>query len=352
MKLLFLDSNIFLNFYDFHDEDLTQLAKLVDAIKAEEIKLFLTTQVCEEIKKNREARLKVAYEKIVDSKATLAIPPFCKHYDEYSDIKRAQNILDQLKSELSKKLWEDIQNHTLKADKIISDLINESSVIDSDKYLSQAIQRHQLGRPPGKKDRSYGDEINWEAILAEVSGEGEFILLSKDGDYAHAIDDQSLRDYLVDEWKKSHPDNEIFFYKSLTKFFTEHDIKIELRIEQEKDELVRDLINSHNFLNTHIIVSSLSKYSSFTDDQVRGIANALSENSQVRWIIDDADVKEFYRDNLLPRLELFDSETQQSIRGLIQGEEATDLSAELNSLEEKLEEEKDEESDNEEDIPF
>lgn len=336
MKLLFIDSNIFLNFYDFHDEDLTQLAKLVDFIKSGEIKLFLTSQVCDEIKRNREVRLKGAYGQFVDSKPILPMPPFCKHYEEYTDIKRVQNILDQLKALLSKKLWDDIQRHTLKADKVIQDLISVSQIIESDKYLSQSIRRHQLGRPPGKKDRSYGDEINWEALLAEAEGEGEFILLSKDGDYAHPIDENLAKDYLVEEWSKAHPDNEIFFYKSLTRFFSEHDIKIELRVEQEKDSLVQGLINSPNFLTTHDLVSKLSKYSSFNDVQIKGLANALLENSQVRWIINDQDINSFYKEHLLPKSELFDFGTWTTIKSAIQKkDEITDTESEIESLEEK-----------------
>ncbi len=337
MKLLFIDSNIFLNFYDFHDEDLTQLAKLVDFIKSGEIKLFLTSQVCDEVKRNREVRLKVAYGEFAKSKPTLTMPPFCKHYDEYTDIKRAQNILDKLKAQLSKKLWNDIQKHTLKADKVIQDLISESKIIESDAYLPQSIKRHRLGRPPGKKDRSYGDEINWEALLAEVEGEGEFILLSKDGDYSHPIDENLAKDYLVEEWKKVHPENEIFFYKSLTRFFSEHDIKIQLRVEQEKDSLVQGLINSPNFLTTHDLVSKLSKYSSFNDSQIKGLANALLENSQVRWVINDQDTNSFYREHLLPKPELFDPETWAIIRATIQKEgEETDVELEIKNLEEKI----------------
>lgn len=336
MKLLFIDSNIFLNFYDFHDEDLTQLAKLVDFIKSGEIKLFLTSQVCDEVKRNREVRLKGAYGQFVDSRPTLPMPPFCKHYDEYVDIKRVQSILDKLKAQLSKKLWDDIQKHTLKADEVIQGLISVSQIIESDAYLPQSIKRHQLGRPPGKKDRSYGDEINWEALLAEVEGEGEFILLSKDGDYSHPIDENLAKDYLVEEWKKAHPDNEIFFYKSLTRFFSEHDIKIELRVEQEKDSLVQGLINSPNFLTTHDLISKLSKYSSFNDVQIKGLANALLENSQARWIISDQDINSFYKKHLLPKSELFDAETWAAIRLVIQKEEEeTDIELEIKNLEEK-----------------
>ncbi len=354
MKYLFLDSNIFLNFYDFHDEDLDQLGKLVDLISGGEIQLFLTTQVCDEVKRNRDVRIREAYNKFANSKAAISMPVFCKHYDEYQSIRRAQNILDNLKSNLSKKLWKDIQEKKLKADKIIEDLFSVSTIIDSDAYLTVAIKRHRFGRPPGKKDRSYGDEINWEALLAGVLDEdGEFIVISEDGDYASAIDENSLKDYLVEEWSALHK-NDIFLYKSLGRFFSEHDIKIELRIEQEKNELIRDLINSSNFLTTHDIVSKLNKYNSFTDDQLRGLSTALNENSQVRWIIKDQDINDFYTETILNRGDLFDPIDWDKIKKAIQGEDdMLNSDSELADLESKLDEQKalDMEEDSE-DIPF
>src|SRR5258708_162364 len=321
MKLLFIDSNIFLNFYDFHDEDLNQLGKLVDLIKSGDIKLYLTSQVCDEIKRNREVRLRNAYGQFSESKAVIPMPVFCKHYEEYSDIKKTQKILDTLKSNLSKKLWKDIQEHKLKADQVIQGLIKESQVIDSNRYIDDAVKRHHLGKPPGKKDRTYGDEINWEALLAEVAGDGEFILISKDGDYASPVDENQLKDYLIDEWKTKKSKNEIFFYKSLGVFFRDHDIKIELRVEQEKDDLVSSLINSPSFLSTHNTISRLGKYNSFSDDQIKGLATALLENGQVGSIAKDKDVNEFYKKNLLEKSDSFEPDTWESVKTQIQSEE-------------------------------
>jgi len=41
------------------------------------------------------------------------------------------------------------------------------------------------------------------------------------------------------------------FYRSLISFFKEHKINIELRWEEEKDQLIRELLESPNFSTTH-----------------------------------------------------------------------------------------------------
>lgn len=337
MKLLFIDSSVFLNFYDFYEEDLNQLSKLVDLIKEEKIKLYLTKQVCEEIKKNRDKTVNEAYGKFVSSKNSLSMPVFCKHYDEYGDINRAQNVLKALKAKLGKKLWEDILHHKLKADQIIKALQKEAVIINSDKYMEKAMIRFRLGRPPGKKIKSIGDELNWESLLAEVLGDGEFVIISADGDYASPLTDNQLKDYLLDEWNITKPDNKVFYYKSLGTFFKEHDIKIELLHEQEKDRLVGELRNSPNYSYTHSVIGQLCKYNIFTDDQLKGLATALMFNDQVRSIIGDEDVNAFYKENILYKSELFSLENWSIIKSLILGEENDqETEIDLKNLEAKV----------------
>ena len=357
MKLLFIDANIFLNFYDFHDEDLVQLGKLVDLIKKKEIKLFLTKQVCNEIKKNRESRLGKAYGKFYESKYFLPMPVFCRHYEEYSDIARMQKIINRAKKNLSRKIWENIKNQELKADIVIKDLIGVSKIIDSDKYLEKAIKRYQFGRPPGKKDKSYGDEINWESLLAEVSDEGEFIIISQDGDYSSAIDGNNLKVCLIDEWASdSKNKKEIFFYKSLSRFFNEHDIKIELLVEKEKDKLIAALITSSTYSTTHEVIMELNKYASFSDDQIKGLATALTGNSQVTDVIKDDDVNKFYQEYLVGKDDLFNLENWVIIKNLIwETEKKSETELEIQEIEKKYEEPQEEPQGQQidvKDIPF
>ena len=337
MKLLFLDSNILLNFYDFHDEDLDQLNILADLIDSSDIKLYLTTQVLHEVRKNRDLRLKESYEKYSNHKFELPMPVFCKTYEEYAEIKKAQKILNLLKSKLSKRISTDIQSRQLKADLIIELLVEKSEIIESEKYLDSAIRRHRLGRPPGKNNKSYGDEINWESLLAEVSEDGDFIIVSQDADFSSAINNVELKDYLHDEWHQAKKSN-IFLYKKLTTFFSEHDIKIELQIELEKNSLVESLINSSNFATTHGLVSKLNKYASFNDEQLLGLATALLENNQVHWLSEDADMNNFYKKYFAYKSDKFDTKTWAQITEYIWTEnDDSDLKAALDEALEKAE---------------
>jgi predicted nucleic acid-binding protein len=336
MKLLFIDSNALLNFYDFHDEDLDQLNKLVDLIDSGEIKLYLPTQVIHEVKKNRDLRLSDAYEKFSSHNSNVPMPLFCKSYEEYSDIKRAQKILNKLKSKLSQKILTDIQSSQLKADLLIELLEEKSEIIDSDQYLEKAIQRHRLGRPPGKKNRSYGDEIIWESLIHNVTQDGDFIIVSQDGDYASALDKNELKNYLLNEWNQNKT-NDIYLYRNLTSFFAEHDIKIELQIEKEKDELIRDLVESPNFSFTHSTISKLNKFSSLTDDQLFSLVTALFENNQVSWISLDPDVNSFYKKHFADKSDKFDSAIWKKIREHIWSDAIDDdLEAEISALKEKV----------------
>ncbi|MDE2588904.1 MAG: hypothetical protein KGL95_04490, partial [Patescibacteria group bacterium] len=88
-------------------------------------------------------------------------------------------------------------------------------------------------------------------------------------------------------------------------------------IEQDKNTLIESLINSSSFLSTHETIRRLSKYNAFSDDQIRGLSTALLGNSQVKSIIEDDDVREFYKSNLATKSDIFDEETWSEIESLI-----------------------------------
>ena len=84
-----------------------------------------------------------------------------------------------------------------------------------------------------------------------------------------------------------------------------------------KDKLVEALINSINFLTTHEIIRRLSKFNSFSNEQIKGLATALLGNSQVHWVADDKDVKEFYELYLKDKSDLFNDDTWLEITEII-----------------------------------
>lgn len=60
MKNLFIDSNVWLSLYHFTNDDLAQFGKLKE-ILGQDIKLYIPKQVYDEVLRNREAKLKDAF---------------------------------------------------------------------------------------------------------------------------------------------------------------------------------------------------------------------------------------------------------------------------------------------------
>lgn len=316
VKHVFIDSNIFLDFYRLGKEDLEKLNQLIDLIKNGEIKIYLTKQVYEEFFRNREEAFQKTYRGFLDSKIEIQMNSIFKNYPEYKKITLLKRALEKLKSDLGQKVESDVASKSLIADEVVRKIFEASSFIDSDKFLDKAVVRHRLGNPPGKKNNSYGDEINWETLLSVVPDNEKLIIVSNDGDYESPMSERKLSSYLEAEWERNKK-SRVYLYKSLGSFFKEHDIAIDFEIEQDKNSLIENLINSHSFMVTHEVVRRLSKYSSFSDDQIKGLSTALLGNSQVRSIIEDDDIRTFYKNNLLPKSDIFDDETWSEIESLV-----------------------------------
>lgn len=290
---IFVDSNIYLDFYHFADDDLDELKKLIDLIKKGEVTLNVTTQVIDEVKRNRDNKVNDAYKKFDGSGKSIDLPQMCKSYPEYHKIKELQKEIEKVKCELSTKLSADIHSNTLKSDDIIKQLLDISVQLDSAAYIKKARDRYDLGSPPGKNG-SLGDAISWITLLEELDDENDLFFISDDKDFKSSLDDTKLDNYLKDEWE-NRKNSKIFFYTKLSAFFQEHHKDIQLKVEEEKNGLIEELSASHNFATTHLIISKLAMFISFTDEQVRDLVNIAMENSQVNWILSDPDVNEFYK---------------------------------------------------------
>ena len=64
--------------------------------------------------------------------------------------------------------------------------------------------------------------------------------------------------------------------------------------ELEKSSLLISLENSHSFARTHEMIEKLSRYSVWTPEELDLLCRIAETNSQVKYIIGDADVKRFY----------------------------------------------------------
>ena len=291
---LFIDSNIFLSFYSFTNEDLTELEKLALLIKNKEIDLLLPRQVMDETHRNRANVINDSFKKFRETRIFLQFPSYCKKYDQYTPM---QKMLEQLKEshrEMTNDIQQDMDDHKLPADSLIQQLFSLATKVDNTKEcIDHARLRVELGNPPGKKG-SLGDAVIWETLLAKVKRGDSLCIVSDDVDFRSPLNKDNLNEFLQQEWrdiKKS----KLYFYRSLSEFFKGNSLKIDLQTETEKDYFIQGLKESPNFASTHVLIAKLSEYSGFTQKQVEDLVDALFTNSQVGMILADDDVKEFYQ---------------------------------------------------------
>lgn len=289
MKNLFIDSNIWLSLYDLSKNDLEQFEKLNKLI-GKEIRLFIPQQVCDEVYRNRDAKLDHALKKFnMESKQW---PAFCKAYTEYKKISVAYS---QLQLEIKKwkmKIDKDIEGCNLAADKAISKLFEIGEILDCTKVVDQAYTRYIVGNPPGK-DNKYGDAINWECLLKYAPKGENIYIISADKDYCSSFNKESFDLFLNDEWKRK-KESKVFFFNNLVDFLSKHTNDIKLETEEEKSNLIRRLSLSQSFETTHGIIAMLNKHSGWTISQIDELCATAQNNSQVAGILSDTDVSDFY----------------------------------------------------------
>lgn len=291
---LFIDTNVFLDFYHLSGADIEELNKLTALLEDGSIKLFVPSQLCEEFKRNRDSKIMDAMLQFRKIKFKISFPAFCKLYPEYSEL---QNILTELNKKhaaLYEKAMDDVNNLTLKADTVIADLFDQAVLAETDDAIyERALRRFRMGNPPGKKKSTVGDEINWECLLEKVPHGEDIYLVSGDADYASPINSEQFNPFLQDEWNNKKGSN-VAFYTTLQAFFKENYPDIKLASDVRKAALIKRLAKSGSFATTHVVIGKLDKIDDFTSSQVEELIQIADMNNQVRWIIGDSDVHAFY----------------------------------------------------------
>ena len=302
-RFLFLDTNVFLSFFHFSNDDLERLLQLAVLVKRKRVKLLLPDQVTQEFYRNRDVKVAEAVKQIELAKMPAQFPRLCQDFPEYHELRSKLEASDQALKALIDKVKAAAASRELAADKTTDELFKAATVLEvTPGILSAADTRHRRGNPPGKQDKreSFGDGINWEALLA-ADVEGDLYLVAEDADWASALEPTAFNSFLAAEWSQL-KGGDVHFYQRLSGFLGEHYPDIKLASELEKDILIDELAFSRNFDQTHRAIRALSQLGDFTLRQVNSIASAYASNRQVHWIVDDADVRDFLWRNVVPRL--------------------------------------------------
>lgn len=286
---LFIDTNIFLTFYNLSNDDLDELKKLAILIDAEKINLLLPEQTKNEFIRSRDNSILSAINSLKEQKINSRFPQISKGYKEFILLKEAFKNFEKQKNKIIDKIKEDAKDRNLNADKIIQlifDLANPIKTTDQLIYLAKT--RFDLGNPPGKGN-SYGDALNWECLLSEVNS--ELHLISGDNDFTSNLDRREFNSFLKNEWKSKKNYN-IYFYKTISDFFKDKFPEIKLSSVLEKEVLIEGLANATSFASAKSKLSRLLKIREFTTQELNDIVEISISNNQLYWINNDYGVKD------------------------------------------------------------
>lgn len=256
--LIFIDTNIFLDFYRLRNE--TSLKYLEEINKHKNLLIF-TRQVEMEFKKNRQKVLLDSIQNLKKKPEVLQdFPSLLK--DEKSVLK-----IRELKKEIEneqKVLIDQILNIFKNPEEFdeVYKLLNKLFANLGDLYLSGnnsfynkidkvAKQRFERGFPPRKKDdTSYGDAINWEWILHCAStNKKDVIIVSRDSDYGIISEKESyVNDWLNHEFKgRVGKSRTITLTASLGSAFKMVNIPVSEEMISDEVEIVRNDLVQFNY---------------------------------------------------------------------------------------------------------
>lgn len=309
---VFIDTNIILNFFHFSKDDLDALQSIFVSHVHGSAKVYLTEQVRDEFKRNRENKIKDALKRFNGNEFTEQLPSFMKPYGEYEEIIALSSKLKKKKKDILVHAEKDITKQDLLADKLIKEIFEKSEIIKtSRKFYNRASMRMSVGNPPGKNS-SIGDAINW-IILLDAVPDGENIhIISEDSDFYSSISELSPHPFLLEEWNEK-KGSDLFVYRTLTEFMKERFDGVAFSFDKNKEALIDALIDAGFFSITHGIISKLEKYSYFSLKEVCEILEAALANNQFGYIVTDRDVSDFLNRVAVPHLGSLTSEKHKEI---------------------------------------
>lgn len=209
--LLFIDTNILLDFYRARNDAGISLLSKIDSLHDETI---TSCQVEMEFKKNRQKVISESVTLLKPPDFNLSTPAFLAEAATVKVIKnRIKDVkkrVDKLKARIlstlgSPKTHDKIYQATQRLFTNPSRLNLRHETPEYKQVWRRALRRFLEGRPPRKKeDTSAGDAINWEWILHCMKETNrDVIIVSRDADYGLTLDGKSYaNNWLSDEVKE------------------------------------------------------------------------------------------------------------------------------------------------------
>lgn len=211
--LLFIDTNILLDFYRERKSDVSM--RFLEQMEARKDRLILGSQVEMEYKKNRQIVILESLGKFgTPDWGKLTTPALVSEIQAAEMIKKSQKEITKQQKLISDKIQKilEIPGTHDEVYKVLQRIFKNSSPYNLNResrlrfgIRRLARKRFCLGYPPRKKnDNSIGDAVNWEWIIQCAINSGkDIVIVSRDGDYGASYKDKwYINDWLLQEFKQ------------------------------------------------------------------------------------------------------------------------------------------------------
>ncbi|MBM3576000.1 MAG: hypothetical protein FJX39_09865 [Alphaproteobacteria bacterium] len=273
---------------------MSDLENLISVVKLGKATLWLPEQTKREFWRNREKNIKKSIQEFEQGQSLGNAPLLVRENAQFGDLVNKAKEIDEIKRNIAKAIKSEIDGQITYADKIIRKIFEISKPINTDDetIFNAAWRRAQCHLPPGKND-DIGDRLCWVGLLKTLPDKAALHIVSNDTDYKNEGFYDGVRPYLEYEWRQK-KNGEVKLWERISQFLSANFPDAENAIEMERLILANSLKDSFNYANTHQVIAQLLALGNFNSEQSRLISEAVIENSQVRDIRFDDDVKEFY----------------------------------------------------------
>lgn len=219
---LFIDTNIFLNLYEYSNDGVEELDKLVAEMNAGGIDLHVPKHLLNELERNRESKLKNAAAEFQRATFPEKVPRHMlgtQGAKDYADaVKKAKEARKVLVGTANAHALQKKLNIDIKYAELFDKATQHPEESDT---FALAMERMHKGNPPGKSG-SVGDQYNWETLLKALPDE-DLHIVSADGDFVSPLGDQDRPlAFLEREWSERKDGAGLFVYKSIKQFLSHY----------------------------------------------------------------------------------------------------------------------------------
>lgn len=264
MNLIFIDTNIYLRFFDSNSKEFKKLLEDLIVVKSN---IFVTEQIKVEIERNK---LNVFKKSISNYSQNIEIKKVnlpehiagnnSEKIEEWN--KKRRKIEDENKkliNEFDVILEENLSNISISKDNVSLKLksIFKNILIASSEEKELARIRKEIGNPPGKKEDALGDQITWEQLLNKIPKTDEIWIITNDFDFYTKYKKKCyLNPFLFQELLNKKAEIKINIFESLSDglkhFFKFNKIQSKIseadfkKVIEEEKTLLRNSVESSN----------------------------------------------------------------------------------------------------------